>query len=80
LNEAWGYGSELGTEAQVRLYITRLRRKLVDDPQTPDLIISERGIGYRLRSQGQWRQDADNKSTTMFNPTRLPVASLDIAG
>jgi DNA-binding response OmpR family regulator len=73
LNEAWGYGAEMGTEAQVRLYITRLRRKLRDDPQTPDLIVSERGVGYRLRSQGQWRQKATDDLSNMFDSARLSV-------
>jgi DNA-binding response OmpR family regulator len=78
LSEAWGYGLEMGTEAQVRLFITRLRRKLVDNPETPDFIITERGVGYRLRSQGQWRQKADHDLSHMVNPTRLPVVSFDI--
>jgi DNA-binding response OmpR family regulator len=50
LNEAWGYNAEDGTSAQVRLYITRLRRKLTDDAHTPDFILNERGVGYRLHS------------------------------
>jgi two-component system KDP operon response regulator KdpE len=69
LNEAWGYDSEMGTEAQVRLYITRLRRKLVDDPQTPGFIITERGVGYRLRSQEQWRHQASpNRLNIIMQP------------
>jgi len=58
LNEAWGYETKLGQETQVRLCIARLRRKLGDDSQTPDFIVGERGVGYRLRSQGEWRQKA----------------------
>jgi DNA-binding winged helix-turn-helix (wHTH) protein len=58
LNEAWGYETEIGQEAQVRLCIARLRRKLGDNSQTPNFIVGERGVGYRLRSQGQWRQKA----------------------
>jgi|GEM_PF-1035143 len=74
LNEAWGYDSEMGTEAQVRMYITRLRRKLVDDPKTPELIVTERGVGYRLRSQAQWRQKADHHNlSNMFNSPQLSV-------
>jgi DNA-binding response OmpR family regulator len=56
LNEAWGYDLENGKSAQVRLYITRLRRKLGDDPDSPDFIITERGVGYRLRNPAQWRR------------------------
>jgi DNA-binding response OmpR family regulator len=75
LNEAWGYDSEMGTEAQVRMYITRLRRRLADDPQSPDFIVSERGVGYRLRNQGQWRQQTNYSLPNIFDPTRLSVAS-----
>lgn len=51
LNEAWGYDTDDGTPAQVRLYVARLRRKLLEDAQTPDFILTERGIGYRLHSE-----------------------------
>lgn len=47
LQRAWGddYGYETD---YVRTYITRLRKKLEQEPRTPRLIISERGMGYRL--------------------------------
>lgn len=50
LNEAWGYDHEHGTQAQVRLYITRLRRKLLANAQTSNLIRTVRGAGYQLDS------------------------------
>jgi two-component system KDP operon response regulator KdpE len=71
LNEAWGYDEETGTEAQVRLYITRLRRKLGDSPQTFDFIVSERGIGYRLCSQREWDQKANPDHLNIFYAARL---------
>lgn len=76
LNEAWGYNAEMGTEAQVRMYVTRLRRKLVDDPKSPELIVTERGVGYRLRNQAQWRQKADQHNlATMLKSPQWPVVS-----
>jgi two-component system KDP operon response regulator KdpE len=51
LNEAWGYDDNGGTPAQVRLYVARLRRKLLENAQTPDFILTERGVGYRLHSE-----------------------------
>lgn len=51
LNEAWGFGADNGAPAQVRLYIARLRRKLLEEAQTPDFILTERGVGYRLHSE-----------------------------
>jgi two-component system, OmpR family, KDP operon response regulator KdpE len=58
LNEVWGYKSDDGTPAQVRLYVARLRRKLIDAGQTPDLILTERGVGYRLHSGALHRTPA----------------------
>jgi DNA-binding response OmpR family regulator len=55
LNEAWGYDADDGTPAQVRLYVARLRRKLTDVAQTPDFILTERGVGYRLHSSALHR-------------------------
>ena len=47
LHEAW---SGRGTEdwRTVRAYVTKLRRKLGDDPANPRYIQTERGIGYRM--------------------------------
>jgi DNA-binding response OmpR family regulator len=72
LNEAWEYNSEIGTPSQVRLYITRLRRKLGDEPDSSGFIITERGIGYRLCSPAQWRHRAKPTTSlaaigTLFN-------------
>jgi DNA-binding response OmpR family regulator len=50
LDKAWGYDSDNGTPAQVRLYITRLRRKLLATAQTSNLIRTVRGVGYCLNS------------------------------
>lgn len=71
LNEAWGYDAESGTPAQVRLYITRLRRKLGDDPDSPGYIITERGVGYRLRSPGQWRRANPDRLNLLYALTPL---------
>jgi DNA-binding response OmpR family regulator len=50
LSEAWGYDESDGTPAQVRLYVARLRRKLKENAQVPEFILTERGVGYRLNS------------------------------
>jgi len=48
LEQVWGeYAVE--NAAQIRVYINYLRRKLEDDPAHPRLILTEPGIGYRLR-------------------------------
>jgi two-component system KDP operon response regulator KdpE len=49
LEKVWGgYASE--NSQQLRVYINYLRRKLEIDPHDPELIITEPGIGYRLRA------------------------------
>lgn len=49
LSEIWGaqYADEL---QYLRLYVRYLREKLEDDPNQPKLILTEWGIGYRLRA------------------------------
>lgn len=49
LENVWGgYATE--NSQQLRVYINYLRRKLEDDPRDPTLIITEPGVGYRLRA------------------------------
>ena len=51
LQEAWG--QDYGDEADyVRTYVTRLRKKLEPDPQNPQYIQLERGLGYRMVEPG----------------------------
>ena len=48
LQRVWG--PEYADEAQyLRVYINQLRRKLEDDPANPRWIVTEPGVGYRLR-------------------------------
>jgi two-component system KDP operon response regulator KdpE len=48
LRHVWGDGVE--TDVQyLRVYIRQLRQKLEDDPEQPSLILTEPGVGYRLR-------------------------------
>lgn len=48
LREVWG-----GSEAQVqylRVYIRALRQKIETDPEQPKHILTEQGVGYRMRA------------------------------
>lgn len=65
LNEAWGFDADTGTATQVRLYITRLRRKLIDDAQIPDFILTKRGVGYCLHSEVLHRTPSISKSLSL---------------
>lgn len=48
LEEVWGPDC-VGRDHYVRVYMAHLRRKLEDDPAQPQYIITETGVGYRLR-------------------------------
>jgi len=48
LREVWGPNADEETN-YLRVYITGLRKKLEVNPQLPELIITEPGVGYRLR-------------------------------
>jgi len=49
LERVWGrYAAE--NSQQLRVYINYLRRKLEDDPSHPRLIVTDPGVGYRLKA------------------------------
>jgi two-component system KDP operon response regulator KdpE len=48
LKEVWGSGVQ-GQSHYLRVYINQLRHKLERDPARPELILTELGVGYRLR-------------------------------
>jgi two-component system KDP operon response regulator KdpE len=47
LQEVWGPGHENDTH-YLRVYIAHLREKLESNPETPELIVTELGVGYRF--------------------------------
>jgi len=47
LNEVWGGETDV---QYLRIYIRTLRQKLESDPERPQLIQTEQGVGYRLRA------------------------------
>lgn len=46
LRSVWGTDTDV---QYLRIYIRALRRKIERDPENPELIITETGVGYRLR-------------------------------
>jgi DNA-binding response OmpR family regulator len=48
LNAVWGYSHD-GYEHTVTTHINRLRAKLETDPMRPELILTVRGAGYKMR-------------------------------
>jgi two-component system KDP operon response regulator KdpE len=49
LRQAWGTGYELETHL-LQVNVSNLRRKIEPDPSRPSYIITEVGVGYRLRA------------------------------
>jgi two-component system, OmpR family, KDP operon response regulator KdpE len=50
LKEVWGPGHSEHTH-YIRVYLAQLRRKIEADPARPRLLITEPGVGYRLRER-----------------------------
>lgn len=46
MQEVWGANADV---QYLRIYIRTLRQKLEADPEQPRLIVTEQGVGYRLR-------------------------------
>ncbi len=51
LGLVWGGYAAENTQ-QLRVYVNYLRRKLEADPAQPQLLVTEPGVGYRLRTDG----------------------------
>lgn len=50
LERVWGgYAAE--NSQQLRVYVNYLRRKLEDDPSRPRWLVTEPGVGYRLKAE-----------------------------
>ena len=47
LRELWGGEGDV---QYLRIYVRTLRQKLEPDPEQPKLILTEQGVGYRLRT------------------------------
>ncbi len=47
LREVWGAETDV---QYLRIYVRTLRQKLEADPEQPKLILTEQGVGYRLRA------------------------------
>jgi two-component system KDP operon response regulator KdpE len=47
LHEVWGGETDV---QYLRIYVRTLRQKLEADPERPSLILTEQGVGYRLRA------------------------------
>lgn len=53
LHKVWGYADDIELETRtVDIHIAKLRRKIERDSSTPAFLVTVRGAGYRLLSQG----------------------------
>ena len=50
LEKVWGYKPERASDSRVvDVHVSRLRAKLEDDPENPELIVTARGMGYMFQ-------------------------------
>jgi two-component system KDP operon response regulator KdpE len=49
MREVWGASTDV---QYLRIYIRQLRQKIEPDPERPSLILTEAGVGYRLKVEG----------------------------
>ena len=49
LKEIWGVGSQLETQ-YLRVFVGTLRKKIEDNPNHPEHLITENGVGYRFQA------------------------------
>src|ERR1019366_8890047 len=52
LKEIWGGETDV---QYLRIYVRGLRQKIESDPEQPRLILTEQGVGYRLKADGASR-------------------------
>ena len=48
MDELWDAAGEFVNDNTLTVYIKRLREKIEKDPTHPEMILTVRGIGYRL--------------------------------
>ena len=53
MRDVWGPDRADDTRG-LRAYIKLLRQKLEPDPQRPQLLVTEPGLGYRLHCEDEW--------------------------
>ncbi|MDQ6760825.1 MAG: winged helix-turn-helix domain-containing protein, partial [Acidobacteriota bacterium] len=54
IHEIWGTTQYQDAVHLLRVTVSNLRRKLVCDPQVLRRIVTEPGVGYRLRTEFDW--------------------------
>ena len=70
LERVWGnYAAE--NSQQLRVYINYLRRKLETDPSHPQLIVTEPGVGYRLKADAHRPSPANSNQVLISDPRFL---------
>jgi two-component system KDP operon response regulator KdpE len=52
MHKVWGHDQQQDS-GKLRVFINQLRRKIEDDPAQPRYIVTEIGVGYRFRGDGE---------------------------
>ena len=46
--QIWDTAGEYVSDNSINVYIRRLRERIEDDPAHPEIIVTARGLGYRI--------------------------------
>lgn len=60
LSEVWKFDSD-DYSINVSVFFSRLRRKIEKDPDSPEYILTVRGVGYRFVEPEEWREAKQKK-------------------
>jgi two-component system KDP operon response regulator KdpE len=60
IRELWGTTQYQDAVHLLRVTVSNLRRKLTCDPRVLRYIVTEPGVGYRLRTEGEWTRAKGN--------------------
>ncbi|WP_291719319.1 response regulator [Magnetospirillum sp. 64-120] len=63
LKEVWG-PAHIEDTAYLRVYINQLRQKLEDAPGQPRIVVTDPGVGYRLRRDAQFADAQHNPAVS----------------
>jgi two-component system KDP operon response regulator KdpE len=63
LTAVWG-PSHVEHSHYLRVYMKALRQKLEDDPARPEMLLTEAGVGYRLKVLNEHELDGERKRAT----------------
>ncbi len=80
IHELWGTTQYQDAAHLLRVTVSNLRRKLMCDPRVRRYVVTEPGVGYRLRTDPDWTQAKEKHlNSSQKQPEDAGVSSLRIS-